>query len=339
MNIRELAKIAGVSKSTAAYALNNDPRIRPELRRRILALAEEHGYTRSPLISGLMKEVRSGEVHSRSLGLAYLMWGKKRAVSECSLSEKGLIQGALQMAEQLGYSLEIMAWEAEGYSENRLSKVLNARGIRGVFIGPAREPHSRLNLDWSGLAVVASGYTMEEPHVDRIAADLTQGVELGVHQILDHGYRQAVVVLPAYRIMERVGFRWLSSARVQQAVLGEERVVILEDDGSSAACRPMVAFAKKNRIAFLAGEDLLTRLSSAGLNVPRDAGFVALDRREDVASVVQPHQTLGEQAIVRLAKLVEMGRWGIPGIPCRITLECQWQEGGSLISGGATQQS
>ncbi|MDB5527479.1 MAG: LacI family transcriptional regulator [Devosia sp.] len=40
----ELAKLAGVSSATISRAFSNDPRIKPETRERVLALAAEHGF-------------------------------------------------------------------------------------------------------------------------------------------------------------------------------------------------------------------------------------------------------------------------------------------------------
>ena len=45
MTIRELAALAGVSRTTVSYGLKNDPRVSPKTCARIQALAREHART------------------------------------------------------------------------------------------------------------------------------------------------------------------------------------------------------------------------------------------------------------------------------------------------------
>jgi LacI family transcriptional regulator len=53
MDIRTLAKMAGVSPSTASKALNDRGDVSPETRERVLAIAREHGYSPNSFGKGL----------------------------------------------------------------------------------------------------------------------------------------------------------------------------------------------------------------------------------------------------------------------------------------------
>src|SRR5579884_300421 len=55
ITLKALARLAGVHPSTVARVLNGDPRQRvgPEVRERIIALAEEHGYKPNRLARAL----------------------------------------------------------------------------------------------------------------------------------------------------------------------------------------------------------------------------------------------------------------------------------------------
>lgn len=63
VTIRKLAEIAGVSHMTVWLALHGKPGIRPEVRARVLALAEAQHYHPNRLAEGLL----SG--HTRTIGL------------------------------------------------------------------------------------------------------------------------------------------------------------------------------------------------------------------------------------------------------------------------------
>lgn len=44
MTIKDIARMSGVSISTVSRVLNNRPDVSPEVRRRVLAVVEDHNY-------------------------------------------------------------------------------------------------------------------------------------------------------------------------------------------------------------------------------------------------------------------------------------------------------
>jgi DNA-binding LacI/PurR family transcriptional regulator len=155
-------------------------------------------------------------------------------------------------------------------------------------------------------------------------------VVLAVDEIFHLGYSHTVVVLPTTLEKDRVGHRWRSGALIQREVHGAERVTVIEDDSSPAMMAKLVELTRQSGVAVLGISPLMQRLQAAGVRIPSTTGFAAFDLFPEMASVIQPHRTLGEQAASHLARLVERGQWGIPDLPCRITLECGWQPGKSL---------
>ncbi|WKL04347.1 LacI family DNA-binding transcriptional regulator [Paenibacillus amylolyticus] len=47
ITIKDIAKLAGVSYSTVSKALNDDPRIKPATKQKVLAVAEKHQYRKT----------------------------------------------------------------------------------------------------------------------------------------------------------------------------------------------------------------------------------------------------------------------------------------------------
>src|SRR5512140_818827 len=59
-SLQEIARRAGVSRSTVSRVMRNDPRISPATAARVQAAARELNYRPNPLLSTLMERVRVG---------------------------------------------------------------------------------------------------------------------------------------------------------------------------------------------------------------------------------------------------------------------------------------
>jgi LacI family transcriptional regulator len=61
LTIRQIAKLAGVSRSTVSRVLNNHPNVRPETRERVLHVIDQTGFQPNPIARSLSTH-RSGIV-------------------------------------------------------------------------------------------------------------------------------------------------------------------------------------------------------------------------------------------------------------------------------------
>jgi LacI family transcriptional regulator len=53
LTIKQIAELAGVSRSTASRVLNERPGVRPEVRERVLKVIREHNYQPDPAARSL----------------------------------------------------------------------------------------------------------------------------------------------------------------------------------------------------------------------------------------------------------------------------------------------
>jgi len=53
MTLEEVARLAGVSRSTASRVLNNRPGVRPEVRERVWQVIRQYGYKPNPAARAL----------------------------------------------------------------------------------------------------------------------------------------------------------------------------------------------------------------------------------------------------------------------------------------------
>lgn len=332
MTIRELASLAGVSKTTVAYGLKNDPRVSPSTRAQIQALAQKHGYSPSPVVNSFMQEVRAGSVKQRRYSLAYLCGrgvDKKTPIYD---HEREFVHGAREEAHALGYDLDLLEWKPGVENARQLERVLLARGLKGVIVGPARNAHEHLNLDWQKFAVLCSGYSVENPRADRVAADLFKAFNEMVDLALSRGYEPVVAVMDP-NTDQRLGQRWLSAISLQQRVLGSSMVKVCR--GKIEDVFPLLKkLIKSGKVPAVFGQgNSIYALREQNFKVPQQVGMVAFDKAgvpKELSAIDQPHELLGRRAVAHLSALIERGQWGLPDAPCRLTIECGWREGKTM---------
>lgn len=333
MNIRQLAEIAGVSKTTVAYALQNNPRVSSATRTRIQNLARKHGYLANNKVREYMREVRGGRITPNRHSLTYIsgLDRENRPRRETWPNERALVHGLMKEADLLQCDLDFVDWDLSG-GLDRLGRILKARGCQGLFIGPASVPHLQIDLEWDQFSAVVSGYTVERPGLDLIAADLYSALIDAGKRVLDLGYDRAVFVI-FDESNDRVGWRWLSAASMLRELFGENRILLLRGDPDSLLRKVRRLKWKEQRTAVVSHGILLKSLRKTGLHFPGDMGFVALDHlgmEAEVTAIQQPHEELGRRGLRQLLSAVEKGQTGIPDYPSRLLIPCGWHQGNTL---------
>lgn len=80
VNIRELARLVGVSKSTVSLALRDDPSIPQATQDKVKEAAKKHGYRRNPKLSEVMGGIAKRSTVPISAPIALLsLWPVKKA--------------------------------------------------------------------------------------------------------------------------------------------------------------------------------------------------------------------------------------------------------------------
>lgn len=335
MNIRQLAQLAGVSKTTAAYAIKNNPRVSKEVRERVQKLAREHGYQQNPMVNAFMHEMRRGKAfRTRLFSMCYITSmekGSGHSRLQAHTFEQKILEGATDEAEALGYPLEVITLNPDAISPERLEEIIHAKGIHGVFVGPGVYPASHLTLDLAQLASITYGYTISDPELDRIAADLLQATKDVAGRAFERNYRTIIFAIAPIHD-DRVGNRWTSGAGALRELHGGQKIRILRA-GFNLLVERIVPLINKCPAPVVLGESsLMDRLVKSGVRIPQDCGFVALnnDAQPYHAAIIQPNYHIGRLGIERLSLKVERAQWGIPETPTRTVLKCGWQEGETL---------
>lgn len=197
MTLKQIARRAGVSRATVSYALRNDPKIPPETRERIQAVARELGYRPNPRVAELLAQIRRGRRHPVGERLAFVWVHTSRSEARRSIFLRGVIEGARERARQSGYELEEFWTTDPGMTDRRLQQVILARGITGVLLSPVMHAETTVTLgwDWSRFAAAVVGNVTWEPELHHAGHHHFLGMRTCLLELARRGCRRPAALI------------------------------------------------------------------------------------------------------------------------------------------------
>ena len=124
-NIREIAKIAGVSASTVSRVLNNNPLISPETREHVLKIMREQNYVPNSLARGLSTQ------KANTIALIVNIEDKKSFDNPFFYK---IMYGIESVIYKNGLSLLITNLQTSRSSEMRINHLVQGKHIQGVIL-------------------------------------------------------------------------------------------------------------------------------------------------------------------------------------------------------------
>lgn len=335
--LQNVADKAGVHLTTAARAMKNDPRVRPETLARIQKIATELGYSPDPMLSALSAYRTRARPAAHHGTIAWVTNWRTRDGWICE-SFALYRRGAAETLGRQGYFLEDVWLREPGMRPARIAQILQARGIRGLLICPQPQYDARVAFPWERFSAVTFGYTLAEPALHRVTASHFQNTQTCLFRLQELGYRRPGLVTWD-DISKRVAEQWTAAYRTP-AVAGLSEIPILHLES-----RPEV-FSEANRKIFLrwfeqhrpdavltVDRHLLDWLRESGVRVPEGAAYVSPALQEsntDHAGVLEPSFEIGRAAADFLVGMLNRGEYGIPQNPRRILLDGLWQTGATV---------
>ncbi len=325
VTLQMIADRVGVTCATVSLALRDAPQISEARRKEIRETAEALGYRPNALVSTLMAKIRQGKAPPRRTGLLYLYTGGRSFPGDPGATPELFFRGAKEQAAKRGFNLEPFWLREPGLGEKRIDRILAARGIPGVIVGPREDLFPLPALPWERLAVVMISHSFEEPAFDRVAANFHSATRLAMDKI-GRGRRGAPVRLILPERHDR-NVRHLWTASYLHARLARPHVLaplVVEAAG------PAVAWVRANRGCTILGTNrVLEWLEDAGLARGRDFEFVSLnvEGRPELSGIREPGLEVGAEAADLVIGRIYLNRTGIPDKPRETLIEPDWQDG------------
>ncbi|HEX3781988.1 MAG TPA: LacI family DNA-binding transcriptional regulator [Pseudonocardiaceae bacterium] len=297
MNIGEIARRAGVSRSTVSYVLSGKRQVSPELHARITKVIEESGYRPSATARALAAGA------TRTLGLVIPPMGQHLSVDQLyfvgAVAEAAADQDYDVLLSPSGeerrqsFNRMIEEKRVDGVilletllHDNRVEKLI-AEQFPFVTIGRTGfdEAHAWVDLDYSGL--VSEGVAKLHALGHRNIALVNRPQEL-----LDHEYG------PAYRAADA-----FDKALVELNISGHAQCCE-DNDADAESCVDAIFAAAADTTAIvtinersLAG--LVATLKARGLRIPEDISVLAVTSIRN-ATAIQPQISAADVPAVEM---------------------------------------
>jgi len=313
--IDDIARIAGVSKTTVSRVLNHKPDVDPATRQRILKIVEEQAYVPSITASGLAGG------RSRLIGMLVpsFTWP----------NIPDLMRGIAGVIEQTPYELVLYSINETNTAQDR-NEVINrifatqlTAGLLAIFPGQqASESITRLHNKGFPVVVIDDQVAQTAPWV---SADNTTGAYLAVRHLIRLGHRRiAHIQGPPEYLVSQDRYNGYRQALLEAGVTPDSELVIQGDflplSGRVAANalfalplekRPTAIFAATDQMAY----GVLAAAEASGLHIPQDVALVGFDDdepsvhiRPPLTTVRQPSSEMGRRGIELLLSMLQAAR-------------------------------
>lgn len=286
--INDVAKRAGVSRSTVSLVLNKSPLVKEETRLLVEQVIEEMNYVPNSNARGLSARVTNniGVIFMQDylLGIpGKISYDNDQHIGLCSFNISNGIMTGLQ-GTFYGVITERFCSVAE---PEELPRVIRERRVDGAIIVGA--PYSAQfvdNMKKTGLPFVIAGIGSWEENVDSIYADPGEGTEMAVRELLASGHRKLCLLncAPNLRSHEvrRQGFlRAMAEAGVEP--MAEWNIYSDRNNGKSAREAFQRFWEAGNRpdgIVTANGQSatgIMSYLYEIGVRIPEDVSIVSYE--------------------------------------------------------------
>lgn len=335
-NMSAIAREAGVGKATVSLALRNDPRLRPETRRRIQKIADRMGYQSNAVVSNLMAQLRASRNPKYQSTIGILNASSTRDSLQRNPTFRKWTGGLLERCTALGYGTDEFWLHEPGVGPERLRQILAARNIRGVVIAAVME-HRQLppefDLLWSDLACVVVGIRPERPALHFACNDQFSTAMHTAWELEKLGYKRPGLAVDPH-IEDSVDHRFSAGfyAGTPFEDLKNRIPVFPFQHGARTAFAGWMDKYKPDVIVCTHPE-IRDWVQGLGLRCPEDIGLAHLDLTPELAGwsgMNQNNDFVGAFAVDLVIAQIHRNETGIPERPQCMMIESQWVPGSTL---------
>jgi LacI family transcriptional regulator len=339
--MHQIAERAGVGKATVSLALRDDPRLRPETRRRIQRLAAKMGYRTNATVANLMAQLRASRTPKYQATLGLLSASSDPDALIGSPVSREWVAGCHERADQLGYGFEAFWLHEPGITAAQLTGRLEARNIRGLVISPLLDGAGlpgRFDLIWRRFACVVVGLRPSWPPLNFTTNDQFSTAFRAVQRLWEKGYRRMGLVLSP-ELDALVDHRFSGGFWAGQETLDHcQRLPVFPfRPGTESSFRGWYAQHRPDVILSL-HEEVKTWIEEMQIAIPGQVGLAHLDRRDDHADwsgMRQNHALVGAAAIDMLIGQLHRNEIDLPESPNASFIQSTWIDGMTTAPGSA----
>jgi LacI family transcriptional regulator len=304
VTLADVAREAGTSASTASRALSGRGYVAPDVRKRLLAVADRLGYV--PNLSARTLKQRT----SRVVGVVVSELGNQFYAA--------LAAGVEQTLREANYQMLLLGDNSEAAQELKGVRAFVSMRAPGVIMTPVSNSAADL-LVARGMPVVEVDRRLATASCDAVVIDNERGAHDAVAHLLELGHTRVALLMAKTTWTTDAGR--LDGYRTAHAAAGlrvDRRLVVKIPTHATDARAPIGALLDDVRpTAIFAANNLLAEqawlvLRERQLSIPGDISLVAFDDvswmgmvQPGITAVAQPSFEMGRRAALLLLRRLE----------------------------------
>ena len=186
MNIKEMAKLAGVSCATISRVLNDSGYVKEDTRKKVMEIIKEYNYTPNMIARSLSSK------DSFNIGVIIPNVGEKQYGK--------ILEGIAKETAKNGYSLVFMDSENDLKTEKKWLEEVKNQHMKGLVLVPVCSENKELRgalqeLEAQGIAVVLTEKDVKNAGMDGVFADEFRGAYEGVCRLIEKGCKKICIAV------------------------------------------------------------------------------------------------------------------------------------------------
>lgn len=312
LTLETIAKLAGVSRSTASRVINNQVGVSEDVRQRVQDVVVQTGY-RPNLAARSLTNQRTGLI-----GLVI-----PRIVQNVFTDPyfPRLIQGITQACNQYGCTLTLFLFHTEEEEKQLYPRLLNHSMLDGVIVTSAETKDPLIEkLAQSNMPYLTIGRTLPGTQTNYVDVDNETGAYTAVSHLIRLGYKRiATITCPMNTSPGQERFNGYRNAHLDKLLPIHEELIAHGDNTEISGFHALNALLPfKPDALFVASDGMakgaLRTLSANNLRAPKDLAVVSFDdlpfaalTTPPLTTVRQPIKRIGVLAVETLLDIIEHG--------------------------------
>ncbi len=289
MNLEEVAKISGVSRSTVSRVINDDPNVSEKTRAKVMTVVQRLNYQPN----AAARSLAAGR--TQVLGLVIPM-GVAALFTDPYFPQ--LIQGVTAASNARDHS--VMLWLAEpDYERRTIHKIMNSRLIDGLILASSLTDDPLVQeISQSALPFILVGRHVTNVNIHYADVDNLNSAREAVTHLLRLGRRRVATITGPLNMIAGLDRKEGYLSALRQRGLMPDPALIVESDFTEAGgyaamhsllpAQPDAVFVASDTMA----SGALRALREAGQRVPEDVAVVGFDDMPFAAHTIPPLTTV-----------------------------------------------
>lgn len=336
ITLKDVAQHTGLSVAAVSMALRDHVSLPAVTIARVKRAAQRLGYTPNSAGSALAAHRQQLRVRRDFSVIALISnWPSRNEWIQRAGAQR-LLAGASMRARAYGYELQHLWAREDHMTPARFSRVLTARGIRGIILAPFEDPNAPFELDWAEFSVVTIERPFRYAHFHHIVPNYYSDLRLAWDRLRARGYRRIGLVIEA-GLAERVAHQWEAAHAFEQTQhardCGSIPTLVIAGSDPMGSIRDWLRQHRPDAIISRC-DGVLPAAAGLKLRVPRDLGYASLNVVDDApgaSGILQHRDVMGATAVDVLHSLLHRNHRGPHVLSQGTHIDGTWHEGRTVV--------